>query len=102
MAGKFIPPADIKIVLRKSTVLTKLVVVTAIALSIAALLTVHGAIRAANRSTEALRQQAIALEQEQTRLEQYEQEKGTLQEILRIAQEKLGLTLPDSILIQPK
>ena len=102
MARKRRPPVDIKVVPRKSTPLTRLVILTAVVLSIAALLAVHGAIRAANRSTEELRQEAIALEQEQARLEQYQQEKGTLAEILRIAQEKLGLTLPDSIIIQPK
>lgn len=102
MTQKTNPLADVKVVRRKSTALTKIVVATAIVLSMAALLTLHGAIDAAHRDTEALRQQAITLEQENARLKQYEQEQGTLQEILRIAQEKLGLTLPDSIVIQPK
>ena len=68
MAKKRRPPVDIKVVPRKSTPLTRLVILTAVVLSIAALLAVHGAIRAANRSTEELRQEAIALEQEQARL----------------------------------
>lgn len=102
MTQKKHPSVGIKVVRRKSTQLTKIVVATAIILSIAALLTLHGAIGATQRDTEALRQQAIALELEHERLEQYRQEQGTLQEILRIAQEKLGLTAPDSIIIQPK
>ena len=102
MAKKTHPLADIKVVRRKSSTLTRIVIITAVVLSMVALLTLHGAIQAANRHTEELRQQAIALEQESQRLEQYEQESGTLKEILRIAREKLGLTTPDSILIQPK
>ena len=35
-------------------------------------------------------------------LEEYEKQKGTFQEIIRIAQEKLGLIQPDSAIIQPE
>jgi hypothetical protein len=48
------------------------------------------------------RQQAVILEQESQRLEEYEKQKGTFQEIIRIAQEKLGLIQPDSVIIQPE
>ena len=102
MTQKNHPLADVKVVRRKSSAFTRIVIVTAIVLSIAALLTLQTAINAANRSTEALRQEAIVLEQESQRLEEYKSQKGTLQEILRIAQEKLGLTAPDSVIIQPK
>ncbi len=102
MAQKKLPFAGIRIVRRKSTALTRIVVATAVILSVAALLVLHGATVAARESTEELRQQAIVLEQERDRLEEYQQQRGTLQEILRIAQEKLGLTTPDSIIIQPK
>jgi cell division protein FtsB len=71
-------------------------------LSIAALLTVHSAIDSANRQTEALRQQAQLLEQENERLQSYVAEKDTINEIIRIAQERLGLVKPDSIIIQPE
>ena len=102
MTQKNHPLADVKVVRRKSSTLTRIVIVTAIVLSIAALLTLQTAINAANRSTEALRQEAIVLEQESQRLEEYKSQKGSLLEILRIAQEKLGLTAPDSVIIQPK
>jgi hypothetical protein len=42
------------------------------------------------------------LEQESQRLDEYERQRGTLQEIIRIAQEKLGLILPGSVIIQPE
>ena len=75
---------------------------TALVLSMAALLMLHGTIDATRKDTEDLRQQAIALEQEQHQLEQYEKEKGTIQEVIRIAMERLGLVEPDSIVIQPE
>jgi hypothetical protein len=68
----------------------------------AAILTLHAAIDAANRHTEELRQQAVVLEQESQRLDEYKSQAGTLQEIIRIAQEKLGLILPGSVIIQPE
>ena len=94
--------SSIKLVCRKTSTLTKIVVLTALALSMAALLMLHGAIDATKQETEDLRQQAMALEQEQHQLEQYKKEKGTVQEVIRIAMERLGLIKPDSIVIQPE
>ncbi len=94
--------SSIKLVYRKTSTLTKIVVLTALALSMAALLMLHGAIDATRNDTEELRQQAIALEQEHNQLEQYEKEKGTIQEVIRIAMERLGLVKPDSVVIQPE
>ena len=94
--------SSIRLVYRKTSTLTKIVVSTALVLSMAALLMLHGAIDATQKDTEELRQQAIALEQEQHQLEQYEKEKGTIQEVIRIAMERLGLVEPDSVVIQPE
>lgn len=94
--------ASIRLVYRKTPTLTKIVVSVAVVLSMAALLMLHGAIDATKQDSEDLRQQAIALEQEKQQLEQYEAEKGTIQEVIRIAMEKLGLLKPDSVVIQPE
>ena len=94
--------SSIRLVYRKTSTPTKIVVSTALVLSMAALLMLHGAIDATQKDTEELRQQAIALEQEQHQLEQYEKEKGTIQEVIRIAMERLGLVEPDSVIIQPE
>ena len=94
--------ASIRLVYKKTPALTKIVVSVAIALSMVALLVLHGAINATRAETEELRQQAIALEQEQALLDQYKQEKGTIREVIRIAMERLGLIEPDSIVIQPE
>ena len=94
--------SSVRLVYKKTSTLTKLVVSTALVLSMAALLMLHGAIDATRNDTEELRQQAIALEQEKHQLEQYEKEKGTIQEVIRIAMERLGLVEPDSVVIQPE
>ena len=94
--------ASIRLVYRKTPTLTKIVVSVAVVLSMAALLMLHGAIDATKQDSEDLRQQAISLEQEKQQLEQYEAEKGTIQEVIRIAMEKLGLLKPDSVVIQPE
>ena len=96
------PLSSIKLVYRRSRPLTKIVVLAAVVLSILALLTLRSAILTTREDTEDLRNQAMALEQENSRLEQYIEELGTVRAIIRIAQEKLGLVEPDSIIIQPE
>jgi len=102
MAEKTNPLSAVTLKYRRSSTLTKIVVLTAIVLSIAALLTLHSAINSARNATEDLRTEAIGLEQENSRLELYIRELGTIQGIIRIAQEELGLVEPGSILIQPE
>lgn len=94
--------SSVRLVYRRSTSLTKIVVASAVVLSMAALLVLHGALDATAADTEALRQQAIALENENSRLELYLEQKGTVAEIVRVAQEKLGLVEPDTVVIQPE
>ena len=94
--------SSVKVVYRKSTALTKIVIAAAVVLSIAAILTLNAATENTRQQTEQLRQEAILLESEQQRLEQYIRELGTVPGIMRIARERLGLAEPDSIIIQPE
>lgn len=94
--------SSVKVVYRRSTALTKIVVAAAVVLSIAAILTLNAATDNTRQQTETLRQEAILLEAEQHRLELYIRELGTVQGIMRIAQERLGLVEPDSVIIQPE
>ena len=88
--------------IRRSSPLAKAAVAAALVLSIVTLLTLQGLTLAARQDTEALRQEAISLEQENQRLRGYLAEQGTVQEIMRIAQERLNMAMPDSIVIQPE
>ena len=94
--------SSVKIVYRKSTALTKIVIAAALVFSIAAILTLRAASENTRQQTEALRQEAILLEQEEQRLDLYIRELGTINGIMRIAQERLGLVEPDSVIIQPE
>ena len=96
------PFQNIKLVFRRSSKLTKLLVLAVVVLSTVTLLTLGGAILNERAKAEDYRGQAITLEQEKTRLQQYIEELGTIRGILRIAREKLGLIPPDSIVIQPE
>lgn len=102
MTGRKNPFSSIKLVFRRSRPLTKIVVLAAVVLSILALMALRSAIMTTGENSEDLRSQAIGLEQENSRLEQYIAELGTIRGIIRIAQEKLGLIEPDSIVIQPE
>ena len=101
MAQNESPTTGVKLVYRRSRTLTKVVVLAAVVLSMAALLTLGLAIWENKNAAEGYRNQAIVLEQENSRLQQYIQELGTVKGIIRIAQEKLGLIEPDSIVFDP-
>ena len=102
MAQRNDPDTGVKLVYRRSCTLTKVVVLAAVVLSMAALLTLGLAIRQNKNAVEQLRGQAVVLEQENSRLQQYIQELGTVKGIIRIAQEKLGLIEPDSVVFNPE
>ena len=96
------PFRRIKLVFRRSSRLTKIVVAVALVLSIIALIALHCAIKDAQDQLEDARGDAVVLEQEKSRLERYIEELGTSPAIIRIAQEKLGLVEPDTVVIQPE
>ena len=87
---------------KNGMILLTTITVIAVVLCIAALIMLQTAIVSTQDAAEELRQEAIGLEQEQSRLELYIQELGTVRGIIRLAQEKLGLIEPDSVIIQPE
>ena len=96
------PIGKVKVARRRSRLLTKVMVLVAVLLSIATLLTLLLAIHATRVQTEALRTEAAQLERDNSRLTEYIQEMGTIKGLIRIAQEELGLVEPGTILIDPE
>ena len=96
------PIGKVKVVRRRSRLLTKVVVLAAVLLSVATLLTLLLVIHSTRAQTEALKTEAVQLNRENSRLELYIQELGTIKGIIRIAQEELGLIEPDSIILDPE
>ncbi len=91
----------IKVVLHPGKLILKIMVLVMVVLCIAALLVLTLAIMDAKAQVEDLRQQAAALQQENGQLLKDIEELGTVQGIIKIAMEKLGLVLPDTVIIEP-
>ena len=96
------PIGKVRFVCRRSRIVTKLVILVAVLLSVMTLATLLLAIHSTRSQVENLRGEAIQLEHENSRLELYIQELGTIKGIIRIAQEELGLVEPGTVIIQPE
>ena len=92
----------VRLVYKRSSNVTKIVVLCAIVLSTVTLLILGSVIRDTRARTEALRTQASRLEQSNNRLEELIDSLGTVAGIEQIAREKLGLVDPDSVIITPE
>ncbi len=94
--------SGIQVKLVRGSILGKILVLAVLVLSIGCLIWLRGAILEAKKEADTLRTQAAQLEQENSRLETYVQQLGTVQGIIRIAQEELGLVQPDTIIFDPQ
>ena len=92
----------IRIVFRRGSILQKITVTAAVTLSMVTLLTVWAFKQKEVRQYEVLRQKAIALEQDNSRLQQTIDRLGTVEGIAQVAREKLGLVDPGTIIIEPE
>ena len=93
---------SIDLVYRRSGNLTKIMVVTALALSLAAMLMLQVSIRSVQAENEALCVRAAALESDNHELIDDLQNLGTVQSVIKIAQEQLGLASPNAVAFQPE
>lgn len=100
MAGKN-TKSPIRIKVRKSSMLVKVALLAVLILSAAALLMISVELRRTEAKTDALRKQAAALEQSNSKLCRDIADLGTVDGIIRIAEEKLGLVEPGSIIFDP-
>jgi len=91
----------IRLVFKRSSPLLKCVVLATIVLSTAALITLRASILEVKARTEALRAQAAELELSNQQLQERIDELGTIQSIIHIAGEKLGLVDPDTTFFRP-
>jgi cell division protein FtsL len=91
----------IKVVLHPGKPVLKILVLVMVVLCIAALLILTLAIVEARQEVEELRRQAAALQQDNKELLQDINDLGSIQSILKIALEKLGLVPADTVIIEP-
>ncbi len=96
------PFRRIRLVYRRSSTLLKCVVLTAIVLSAAVLVTLRFIIQDFQAYQQQLAQQAAQLEQKNRLLTQNIAELGTVESVKRIAREELGLVDPDTEFFIPE
>lgn len=90
-----------RVVFQRSALGTRIALLVMLCVCIAAMAVAGLAIYTAKRDTAALRQQALDLEKRNEQLEEY-LKLGSVDAIVRIAQEELGLYLPDTVLFDTK
>ena len=91
-----------KFVYRRSNTLTKVVVASAVVLSMAALLALNLTIAAIENRTDDLTDEASRLEQENQTLEENIGQLGTAESIIQIAKDLWNMVFPDTIVVQPE
>lgn len=92
----------VKIVFRRSSLAARVIILAALAVSIALLVTLGVMTVQAREKAQALKDQAAALEQQNAALEQHIDDLNTLEGIENIAKEELGLVDPDTIIFDPQ
>ena len=94
--------SQFRLVRKRSSRLTKIVVCVTIVVSVLALLVLRSATLDAQAKKEAWRQEAQQQEQEQNRWEELKENLGSIEGIRDIAELLLGLTDPVTVVIQPE
>ena len=89
-----------RLVVKKTSPLVKTLILIAVVLSTVALVTLHATIEQSRQRYETLRQQAGKLEENNESLVQRIDEMGSLESIIQIAMERLGLVLPDTTIFE--
>jgi len=92
----------VRFVYRRSNNMTKTVVISAIALSMAALLILYAAIGAAESRYNDQKNQAAQLEQSNNELQEDIQNLGTLESVIELAKKFWNMVFPDTVVFGPK
>ena len=100
MAGKN-PFRRIRVVFQRSSTTLKILLLAALVVSTITLLALRFALLNEKDKAEQLRQQAVALEQENKKLTRRNALLGTVQSVQELANELLGLVDPDTIIFEP-
>lgn len=101
MEGKSGQTARFRVVYKRSSTLTKVLLLAAVVLSTVALLSLGRVIADADAQNQALLGQAAQLEGENAQLEQNIQGLGSVDGAMQIAKDELGLVDPDTVILTP-
>ena len=92
---------NVQFVIRPSSAFLKIVVIILIVFSTAALLALSWVRQSIQVETEDMRQQAVALQQQNEDLENKISILGSNQSVEEIARDELGMVSPDTVIITP-
>ena len=92
----------IQIEVRPSKPIMKVLVILAIVLSMAALITLRLAQDRIEEKTAAMREEAAILEQENEELQEKIENMDNVEGVQQIAEDELGLVDPDTVVIKPE
>lgn len=92
----------IQLTYRRSGNPTKIVVIVAIVLCMGALITLRLSMRDLENRTGALRQAAAELVEENENLREDIDQLGSIQSVVEIAEDELGLVQPGTVIIEPE
>ena len=92
----------IRLVYKRSSTLTKVLVLVAVIFSTVTLLGLRSLILQTEAQNAALLAQAGRLEEENAKLEQNIDSLGTLDGVIQIARDELGLEDPDTVILGPQ
>ena len=92
----------VRFVYRRSSILTKSVVIAAVVFATVALLALKTVIDDTRAQTEAMKSQASQLQQDNEKLEQNIGNLGSQDSVEQIAKDELGLVDPDTLVVQPQ
>ena len=102
MAANQNPLSRIRLVYRRSPTILKCVLLGMLLVCTLALTVLRISLQDTKGKTEDLREQAVALEQENLELERSISQLGTVQSVTELAGKLLGLVDPDTVIFQPE
>lgn len=102
MAANRNPLSRIRLVYRRSPTILKCVLLGMLLVCTLALTVLRISLQDTKAKTEDLREQAVALEQENLELERSISQLGTVQSVTELAGKLLGLVDPDTVIFQPE
>lgn len=102
MEEKEKPFRKVKVILRPSPTALKVMVILLILFSMAALIALRWVTGSIRRETENLREEAAAVEQENSDLREKIDDLDNIKGVQNIAEEELDMVDPDTVIIDPK
>lgn len=92
--------SQVQFKLQRSSLAVKIILIITIVLSMAALISLRIVTNEVQANTAALREHAAALEQSNSQILADQADLGSVRSVIRIAEEKLGLVQPGTVLFQ--